>query len=158
MEYLHAYWRMAYIKAEDRETRGNPFADMLTMDDKEALIVYRGEYNFIVLNKYPYNAGHLLILPFREVPELEDLEENEFQEHMRFIIKAKDILTKALEPHGFNVGYNFGKAAGAGIPGHLHCHVVPRWDADINFMPVLAQTKVLPAALVEMWEQLRKFV
>ena len=157
MEYLHAYWRLAYIKDKNRKDCGSPFVDLLAMDDKEALIVHRGEYNFIVLNKYPYNAGHLLILPVREVPELEELEENELQEHMRFIIKAKDILTRALEPHGFNVGYNFGVAAGAGIPGHLHCHIVPRWDGDNNFMPVLGQTRVLPAALEEMWEQLRKF-
>ena len=155
MEYLHAYWRMAYIKAEKR---GNPFTELAAMDDKEALILYRGEHNFIVLNKFPYTAGHLLILPFREVAELEDLRENEFTEHMRLIIKAKDMLKKGIDPHGYNVGYNFGIAAGAGIPSHLHCHIVPRWQGDGNFMPVLGQTRVLPAALEEMWERLRECV
>ena len=128
------------------------------MDDKEALIIYRGEHNFIVLNKFPYTAGHLLIVPFREVSELEDLQEDEFNEHTRLIIKAKDVLTKAITPHGFNIGYNFGSAAGAGIPSHLHCHIVPRWEGDGNFMPVLGQTRVLPVALEELWEKLREFV
>ena len=97
MEYLHAYWRMAYIKAKKR---GNPFANLASMDDKEALIIYRGKHNLILLNKFPYTAGHLLILPCKEVAELEDLSEDEFTEHMHLIIKAKDILKKGIEPHG----------------------------------------------------------
>ena len=106
------------------------------------------------MNRYPYNAGHLLVLPFREVAELELLETEERHELMDLIIKAQQILTRALRPNGFNTGFNFGNAGGAGIPCHLHCHVVPRWEGDTNFMPVIGNTRVLPDSMDAMWERL----
>lgn len=157
MDHLHAYWRMEYIKAPDAEKiRGNPFVELPKLSDEAALIVKRSTHNYIVLNKFPYNAGHLLVIPFREVPELDELTADERADHFEMIIQAKAILNRALNPHGFNIGYNFGCAAGAGIPTHLHCHLVPRWDGDTNFMPVLGETRVLPEALKTMWKRLHE--
>ena len=110
----------------------------------------------IVMNRYPYNAGHLLVLPYREVAQLEDMAKEERHELMDLIVKAQEILTNALRPDGFNTGFNFGKAAGAGIPCHLHCHVVPRWHGDTNFMPVIGHTRVLPDSMDLMWERLNQ--
>jgi ATP adenylyltransferase len=159
MEYLHAYWRMPYIEAPKPEAGGdNPFARLpLLGDDRAALILWRGPACYLVLNKFPYNAGHLLAVPYREVAEMADLNAAERADLMAALIKGQDILTRALAPDGFNVGFNFGRSSGAGIPKHLHGHIVPRWHGDANFMPVLAHTKVLPMALDTMWERLRPF-
>jgi len=156
MQRLHAYWRMPYIVApKNPEDGGNPFTRITESgDDRKEYILFRGQWNYIVMNRYPYNAGHLLVLPFREVSRLEDLSTDERHELMDLIIKAQQILTRALQPDGFNTGFNFGKAAGAGIPCHLHCHVVPRWDGDTNFMPVIGDTRVLPDSMAAMWERL----
>ena len=160
MKRLHAYWRMPYILApKDPEAGKNPFLRMPdTDDDRSEYILFRGKWNFIVMNRYPYNAGHLLVLPYREVASLEALEIQERHELMDLIVKAQQILTRALQPDGFNTGFNFGKAAGAGIPSHLHCHVVPRWAGDTNFMPVIGETRVLPDAMETMWERLKAHV
>lgn len=156
-EFLHAYWRMEYIVDEEGRRRGNPFVELpLLGDDRKALIVYRGESAYLVLNRYPYNPGHLLAIPYREVPELEELEVAERAELMDLIVLGQQALRKAMRPDGFNVGFNFGKMAGAGIPSHLHAHIVPRWNGDTNFMPVLGRTRVLPEALDATWEKLRK--
>lgn len=156
MENLHAYWRMEYIKAPRHdEPGGNPFVRLPAMgDDRAALIVWRGETCFIMLNKFPYNAGHLLVLPFREVADLEDLTDVESAELMAAVTRGKRLLKAAFNPDGFNIGFNLGKAAGAGIPKHLHAHIVPRWEGDCNFMPVLGETRVLPEALEATWERL----
>jgi ATP adenylyltransferase len=155
MELLRAYWRMPYILAPKSPDKENPFTKIhQTSDDKKEYILYRGKWNYIVMNRYPYNAGHLLVLPFREVGELKDLDTEERHELMDLIVKAQQILTRALEPNGFNIGFNFGKSAGAGIPSHLHCHVVPRWNGDTNFMPVISSTRVLPDSMDAMWERL----
>lgn len=150
---------MEYIEApKDEKSPAKPFSEIpKTKDDKSVYILWRGPKTYIVLNRYPYNAGHLLVLPYREVADLEDLHEDEMQEMMKSIILAKKILREALSPDGFNVGFNLGEAAGAGIPKHLHCHIVPRWSGDTNFMPVLGKTRVLPISLEAMWERLRKF-
>ena len=159
MERLHAYWRMPYILAPKNPDEGNPFTQIHKTDnDRKEYILYRGKWNYIVMNRYPYNAGHLLVLPYREVGELEGLEPEERHELMDLIVTAKQVLTHALKPNGFNVGFNFGKAAGAGIPSHLHCHVVPRWDGDTNFMPVIGDTRVLPDSMDSMWERLHASV
>lgn len=151
---------MPYILApKDQAKSGNPFATLhQTDDDRKEYIIYRGQRNYIVMNRYPYNAGHLLVLPYREVGALENMEKDERYEMMDLIIEAQNILKRALQPDGFNTGFNFGKAAGAGIPSHLHCHVVPRWEGDTNFMPVIGDTRVLPDALDTMWERLRECV
>jgi ATP adenylyltransferase len=160
MERLHAYWRMPYILApKNPDEGGNPFTRITeTGDDAREYILLRGANNFIVMNRYPYNAGHLLVLPYREVAQLEDLAIEERHELMDLIVEAQNILTRALRPDGFNTGFNFGGAAGAGIPCHLHCHVVPRWSGDTNFMPVIGNTRVLPDSMNAMYERLSAHV
>ena len=160
MERLHAYWRMPYILAPKKPGEsGNPFTRITESgDDAAEYILQRGKYNFIVMNRYPYNAGHLLVLPFREVADLADLDSSERHELMDLIVEAQNILTRALRPDGFNTGFNFGNAAGAGIPTHLHCHIVPRWSGDTNFMPVIGNTRVLPDAMDAMYERLSAHV
>ncbi len=159
MERLHAYWRMPYILAPgDGDHKANPFADLhKEEDDRRNLILRRGGHCYIVMNRFPYNAGHLLVVPYREVADLEGMELAERHELIDLVTAAQDLLTRALQPDGFNTGFNFGRAAGAGIPSHLHCHVVPRWVGDTNFMPVIGHTRVLPDSLDAMWERLRQF-
>jgi ATP adenylyltransferase len=110
------------------------------------------------MNRYPYNAGHLLVVPYREVSDLDALSIDERHELMDLIVKGQAILCRALQPDGFNTGFNFGKSAGAGIPSHLHCHIVPRWNGDTNFMPVIGNTRVLPDAMDAMWARLKECV
>ena len=155
---LHAYWRMPYILASKGERKSdNPFIEIAQSNDDAAdYILKRGAHTFIVMNRYPYNAGHLLIVPNREVAALEGLRPPERYELMDMIIEAQSILTRALQPDGFNTGFNFGQAGGAGIPKHLHCHVVPRWAGDTNFMPVISNTRVIPDAMDAMWSRLRE--
>lgn len=148
---------MSYVKTPS-ECKGNPFLEMASSHDfKKFRIIWKGKYSFIVMNKFPYNGGHLLVLPLREVADIALLEGDEKIEFFDAIIKAKRILSEAIKPDGFNIGFNLGSKAGAGIPSHLHCHVVPRWDGDTNFMPVIAETKVLSEAMDELWERLVKF-
>ena len=160
MRRLHAYWRMPYIVGhKNQEESGNPFTKIYKSgDDRSQYILLRGEFNYIVMNRYPYNAGHLLVVPYREVPRLDEMSAKERYELMDLIVKAQEILTHALQPDGFNTGFNFGQAAGAGIPSHLHCHVVPRWNGDTNFMPVIGNTRVLPESMNAMWERLRIYL
>lgn len=127
-------------------------------DPKSVHLIWKGEYSYIVMNKFPYNCGHLLVIPLRQVADLSDLTNEERTEFFNAIIRAKEILAKALNPDAFNIGFNLGAKAGAGIPQHLHCHVVPRWDGDTNFMPVIADTRVLPEAMDTLWERLVQFV
>jgi ATP adenylyltransferase len=159
MNHLHAYWRMEYIEApKSGDSPATPFSDIPKATDEKAVhLLYRGALTYLVLNRYPYNAGHLLAIPYREAADLEDLSEDEANDLTRTIIKGKQILRQALNPDGFNIGFNLGAAAGAGIPRHLHCHIVPRWSGDTNFMPVLGGTRVLPTSLDAMWERLRTF-
>jgi ATP adenylyltransferase len=124
-------------------------------DDKESHILYRGDTTFVILNAYPYNSGHLMIAPHRHVGELHELSAGERSEVMEVTSASVDLLRQALAAHGFNVGMNLGRVAGAGIPGHLHMHVVPRWGGDTNFMPVVGDTKVLPEMLAETDAKLR---
>ena len=159
MDNLHAYWRMEYVSVPKKERRSSPFATIPTLgDDRKALLLHRSSHCYIVLNKFPYNAGHLLVVPFREVSTLSDLSMEERSDFMDILVFAQQLLERALHPDGFNVGMNLGMEAGAGIPEHLHCHVVPRWKADVNFMPVIAKTRVLPEALDVMWEKLSHHV
>lgn len=151
---------MPYILApKNGDEGGNPFTRITkTGDDADEYILQRGQHNFIVMNRYPYNAGHLLVLPFREVARLDGLRTEERHELMDLIMEAQNILTRALQPDGFNTGFNFGDAAGAGIPSHLHCHVVPRWSGDTNFMPVISNTRVLPDSMDAMYARLSAHV
>ena len=112
-------------------------------------------FDLLIGNNFPYNPGHLMVLPNREVGDLALLTAEERAEMMDLLVKCQAVLTKVMSPAGFNMGLNLGKAAGAGIPTHLHFHVVPRWDGDHNFMPVIADTRVLPQALAELWARLK---
>jgi ATP adenylyltransferase len=156
MHNLHAYWRMEYLSVpSEGEEDGNPFVRLAEHgDDRAVYIVHRAKYSYLILNKYPYNPGHLLAVPFREVPRLRDLGADERIDLMDLIAFAQDILEDAFSPDGFNVGINEGSTGGAGIPGHMHAHVVPRWKSDTNFMPVLADTRVLPESLDATCEKL----
>lgn len=159
MDILHSYWRMEYITSPSKEGEGheNPFTYLPQMgDDRKAHIVYRAKTVYIVLNKYPYNPGHMLVVPYREVPDICDLTEEERNELMEMIVFAKKIAEKTMHPDAFNVGFNLGSMAGAGIPTHLHAHIVPRWNGDTNFMPVIGKTRTLPQALDSTWEKLRE--
>ena len=155
MQQLHAYWRMEYIEAPRYPARmKRPFTELPALgDDRAALIVHRAAHAYLVLNRFPYNPGHLLAVPFREVTELEQLTPAESAALMAEIVFAKKLLTAALKPDGFNVGFNLGSAAGGSI-AHLHAHIVPRWNGDTNFMPVLAQTRTLPQSLESTWERI----
>jgi ATP adenylyltransferase len=147
MERLWAPWRLSYIKGARPD--GCVFCDQASQSDEEALIVHRGERCYVVLNLYPYGSGHLMILPFRHVSSPGDLDAPERAELWDLLERALRALEDALGSQGHNVGFNLGTAAGAGIEDHLHLHVVPRWRGDTNFMPVLADVRVMPQQLVE---------
>jgi len=145
--------RMAYIKGENRvigtEPEGCPFCQIPRLDDGEGLIVARGTLVFTVLNLYPYNAGHLMVCPYRHVADYTELDEPETAELAGHTKLAMTALRAASGAQGFNIGMNMGNVAGAGISAHLHQHVVPRWGGDTNFLPVISATKVLPQLLSE---------
>jgi ATP adenylyltransferase len=155
MQQLHAYWRMDYIEAPRYPaTMRRPFTELPAMgDDRLALIVHRSTHSYLVLNRFPYNPGHLLAVPYREVVEPEELNREERADLMEEIVFARRLLTVAMKPDGVNIGFNLGSAAGGSIP-HLHAHIVPRWNGDNNFMPVLGQIRVLPQSLETTWERL----
>jgi ATP adenylyltransferase len=155
MQQLHAYWRMDYIEAPRYPaTMKRPFSELPALgDDRAALIVHRSSRSYLVLNRFPYNPGHLLAVPFREVVEPEELDSEERADLMDEIIFARKLLTAAMKPDGVNIGFNLGASAGGSI-AHLHAHIVPRWNGDNNFMPVVGQTRVLPQSLEATWERL----
>ena len=155
MQQLHAYWRMDYIEAPRYPAKmKRPFTELPSLgDDRSALIVHRSAHSYLILNRFPYNPGHLLAVPYRDVVELEELTPGERADLMDEISFARRLLREAINPDGVNIGFNLGSAAGSSIT-HLHGHVVPRWNGDTNFMPVLAQTRVLPQALEATWEKL----
>ncbi len=142
---LYTPHRMAYIKGESK--RGCPFCDIPKLSDQDGLIVARGELAYAVLNLYPYNAGHLMLVPFRHVPAYDDLDAAETVEIAELTQRALRTLRAATGAQGFNIGMNLGSVGGAGIAAHLHQHVVPRWGGDTNFMPVVGHTRVLPQLL-----------
>ena len=154
MDHLHAYWRMEYIEAPRLPDESKPFTSLPALgDDAKALIIHRSPLSYLLLIRYPYNAGHLLVVPFREVTDLTALRADERADLMDEIIFGKEVLQAALKPDAFNVGFNLGPAAGGSIP-HLHAHLVPRWNGDTNFMPVIGQTRVLPQSLEAMYQRL----
>ena len=158
MDILKAYWRMDYIRSEEEEIpRGEVFSALPKMgDDRAALIVHRAAHCYLVLNRYPYNAGHLLAVPYEPWSDLGEMPVEARTELMETIVFAQQLLRRAMQPEGFNIGFNIGKNSGAGIPGHLHAHIVPRWTGDTNFVTVIGKTRVLPQALEQTWECLCK--
>jgi ATP adenylyltransferase len=154
---IWAPWRLAYVKdaAKDSEEKCIFCAKPAQDDDEANLIVHRGERCFVILNLYPYTNGHLMVAPYEHLGRIQDLPEETVTEMMDLARRAMNRLEGAYEPHGFNVGFNQGRVAGAGVEHHIHMHVVPRWGGDTNFMPVIADTKVMPQTLEQSYEALR---
>jgi ATP adenylyltransferase len=162
LDRLWAGWRSNYMSSvtdgeRPDDSAGSVFARILAsgLPDEETHIVWRGASTFAILNRFPYISGHVLVMPYREVGALEDLTEEEHGELWRTVTDAVGAIKSAYRPEGINVGMNLGKAAGAGVPTHLHVHVMPRWGADSNFMTSVAETRVLPEALSDTWRKLR---
>ncbi len=161
MERLYAPWRMAYVDQPHKDAApsgatGCIFCDKAAQDDDTAnLLVHRGVHAFVLLNLFPYNNGHLMVAPYQHTASLADLDDATTLELMTLAKQAQSALGRAFHPEGYNLGMNLGTVAGAGIADHLHLHVVPRWNGDTNFMPVLADVKVLPDALETSAQKIR---
>jgi ATP adenylyltransferase len=156
MDALHAPWRIEYILAPKPRLDTGLFTRIAQSSDDEAnYVIVRDRTCFALLNAYPYVGGHLMTVPYKEAADLNGLTDEELADLWKLTRRCINALTAVMKPHGFNVGINLGKAAGAGIAEHLHIHVVPRWTGDTNFMPVLASTTVLPEALGELAARLR---
>ena len=156
MDSLHAPWRIEYILARKPELKEGLFARIAqASDDVANLVIVRDRSCFALLNRYPYNGGHLMVVPYKEVPDMNGLTDDELADLWKLVRRCTNALTAAMKPDGFNIGINLGKVAGAGIAEHLHIHVVPRWNGDTNFMPVIANTGVVPDALNEIAAKLR---
>jgi len=155
METLWAPWRTGYIIEGNKAKSGCVFCDILKEEkDKKNYILLRRQYSYVVLNIYPYNNGHLLIVPNRHVKSLNKLRAEEKEEIFNLMDYCVSLLDGAMSPQGYNIGINLGRVAGAGFPGHLHVHVVPRWKGDANFMPVTGKTKVISQSLKELYKLL----
>jgi ATP adenylyltransferase len=154
---IWAPWRLKYVKDASKDSAEEcifcvkPDAD----DDAANLIVHRGHHCFVILNLFPYTNGHLMIAPYSHVSSIADLDEDTVAEMMGLAQQAVNVLDDAYEPHGYNVGFNQGRVAGAGVEHHIHMHVVPRWGGDTNFMPVLADTSVMPQTPDQTYELLK---
>ncbi|HEY1717599.1 MAG TPA: HIT domain-containing protein [Verrucomicrobiae bacterium] len=156
MDTLHAPWRIEYILSPKPELKEGLFTRIAqSSDDEENLVIARDRTCFALLNRFPYVGGHLMTVPYKEVADLHGLTDEELADLWKLTRRCLAALTAVMKPNGFNVGINLGKVAGAGIAEHLHIHVVPRWNGDTNFMPVLANTTVLPEALKEIAAKLR---
>lgn len=158
MESLHAPWRIEYILApKPPPSEESLFTAIARSDDDAAnLVLVRERTCYALLNRYPYNGGHLMVVPYKQARDLRDLAESELSDLMLLVRRCQEALREVMRPDGFNIGMNLGKVAGAGIEEHLHLHVVPRWNGDTNFMPVLADTHVVPEALSQVAAKLRE--
>jgi ATP adenylyltransferase len=160
MENLWAPWRMEYISKE-KEGQKEPciFCNRLSqMNDKKNLILFRGDLVFIIMNKFPYNNGHLMVVPNRHTEDILGIRPEEQKEIFSLIQLGIKILNRVMNPHGFNIGMNLGRVSGAGITDHLHFHVVPRWNGDTNFMPIIGKTKVISEAIEKSYEKLHRAI
>lgn len=156
MEPLHAPWRIEYILAPKTAQDGGLFTRIAQSSDDEAnYVIVRERTCFALLNKYPYTGGHLMVVPYKQTPDLHGLTDDELADLMKLTRRCQQALTQVMKPDGFNLGINLGKCAGAGILEHLHIHIVPRWNGDTNFMPAIAGTTVVPQALSELAARLR---
>jgi len=154
LKVIWAPWRIRYIEMPKPKTCF--LCDAIkSKDDRKHYVIYRGSKCFIIMNLFPYNPGHLMIAPYRHVPSIENLNNDELFDLMVLTRLSLKILRKAFNPHGFNIGVNIGNVAGAGVEEHVHVHVVPRWSGDTNFMPLLADVKVIPQALEETYRKLK---
>ncbi|MCF6157398.1 MAG: HIT domain-containing protein [wastewater metagenome] len=158
MENLWAPWRMGYIKGSTEENGCFLCTAVQNNQDEKNLIIYRGKECFCILNKYPYNNGHLMIVPHKHKGDISDLTDDEMLEIMRMAKDMKEILITIMKPDGFNLGINLGKVAGAGLVGHFHLHIVPRWNGDTNFMPVISDVKIIPQSLEDLYREFKKYL
>lgn len=161
MEMMWAPWRGDYISGSADQnklkTEGCVFCEALkTKNDEDRYIIYRGKNAFVILNLYPYNNGHMMIIPNQHISKAEMMDFDTRYEVMDLIIKAEIVLYQVYKPHGINIGANIGAAAGAGIAQHMHFHILPRWNADVNFMTTVANTRVVPESLEISWQKIRK--
>jgi len=160
-EQLWAPWRLSYIvTTKDHKPDGCFLCQYAARPeaDRENLVVARGKKTLTVLNRYPYNNGHLLVAPLAHKAGLEDLDDDELEEQMQVLRKMTALIRRTMSAEGFNIGVNLGKIAGAGLPGHLHWHLVPRWTGDTNYMPVLANVNVIPQSLEALYELLTQSI
>jgi ATP adenylyltransferase len=149
-------WRSAYIKRDESVKHECVLCGIgQTQNDKADLMLYRGRYCYVLMNLYPYNSGHLMVTPYEHTADFVNLPRETANELFELTQLSISVLQRALSPHGFNLGMNLGRSAGAGIEEHLHQHIVPRWNGDTNFMPILGSTKLIPVTLEEMYDQLR---
>ena len=156
MEPLHAPWRIEYILAPKPELPESLFARIAQSSDDEAnYVIARDRTCYALLNTYPYTGGHLMVVPYRQAPDMNGLTDDELMDLLKLTRRCQNALVKVMKPEGFNIGLNLGKVSGAGVVGHLHIHVVPRWQGDTSFMPVIANTVVVPEALRELAAKLR---
>lgn len=158
LKRLWAPWRMKYVEYVTIEKKRSCFLCEAARSQvsKESLVIFKDENWFVMLNLYPYNTGHLLVAPYRHVATLDDLTEEELRDLGQVLQKAVKLVKLTYNPDGFNIGLNLGRVAGAGLEDHLHFHIVPRWNGDTNFMPILANTKVIPEAIYDTYERLAK--
>lgn len=155
MKRIWAPWRIEYIRA--KKAKDCLFCQKSKEScDSENYIIFRGDSNFVILNSYPYNPGHLMVASYRHLATLDELTNNELFEHFDLVRRSASALTKAYKPDGFNIGINLGKVAGAGVEDHVHTHVVPRWGGDTNFVTVISDIRVIPQALASTYTQLRE--
>ena len=155
MDYLWTPWRYVYVSGVD-QAKGCIFCQLLNLgDDEKAFIVHRGKFNFVILNAYPYTSGHVMVVPYEHVDRLNGLSAAAADEMMVLSRRLEAALIDLYRPDGVNLGMNIGKAAGAGVAGHIHMHVLPRWVADANFMTVVGETRVLPETLDETYRRLK---
>jgi ATP adenylyltransferase len=160
-ERLYTPWRMKYVGSTRTETDDCIFCSKCSDDsgrDRENFLIYRGQTVFAMLNIYPYNTGHLMVLPYQHVASLVEMSLEMQVELINLITYFTELLTDLMRPDGFNVGFNMGRAAGAGIDSHLHVHIVPRWSGDSNFMPVIGETRVLPEELIDTYDRMVKWL
>ncbi len=157
MKYCTAPWRQAYVQ-KTIKIKGCVFCNALKQkDDEQALILYRGKYNFVLVNRFPYTTGHLMIAPYRHLASLDRAPVEILEEAARLVPVALQILKKAYRPQGFNLGMNLGQSAGAGVTGHFHLHLVPRWPGDSNFMPIIGETRVFCEDLKTVYHRLKPY-
>jgi ATP adenylyltransferase len=156
MERLWTPWRLTYVTEASTAPSGCIFCDALARIDTEPLVVHRGHRAFVILNKFPYNNGHLMVVPHRHAGRLDALDAEELTELIALTQAAERVLEAVYQPHGFNMGLNLGKSAGAGVLDHLHLHIVPRWNGDTNFITVVGETRVLPEELPETADRMRR--
>ena len=158
-ERLWAPWRFEYVTKATKPSGGCIFVELPAQDnDRENLILYRGAKAFVIMNAFPYTNGHLMVAPYRHTANVEDLDDDELFEINALTAKAIRWLKRAYDPQGFNIGANIGSAGGAGIPSHVHWHIVPRWSGDTNFMTTVGEVRVLPQSLPDSYDRLKKII